>query len=145
MASGVYNIAKERLAKDTINLTTDTLKVLLLGSGYTFDADHQFVSTTGVGTNEVNPTNYVRKTVTVTITRQDASDRAVVIISQPTWTALGGASNATIASALLIKDTGSDATSPLIANLDLSPSTLTTNGSDFTLTFDQTNGNVRLT
>jgi hypothetical protein len=144
MASGSYNIGKERILKDTINLTTDTLKVMLVGTSYTFDPDHQFVSTSGVSSNEVAPTNYVRKTVTVTITRQDSNDRAVVVISQPTWTALGGASNATIKGAILFKDTGSDATSPLISFHELSPTTLATNGSDFTITFDATDGNLRL-
>ena len=142
MATGWHNIAKERLAKDTLNFTTDTIKIILIGTGYTFDPDHQFVS--AVVSNEINATNYTRKTATLTITRQDPNDRAVIIVAQPTYTNIGGTTDSTIAGAILFKDTGSDSTSPLIACLDLSPSTITTNGSSITLTFDQTNGNLRL-
>ena len=92
----------------------------------------------------INATNYTRKTATLTITRQDANDRAVIIVAQVTYTNIGGTTDSTIASAILVKDTGSDSTSPLIACLDFSPSTITTNGSSITLTFDQTNGNLRL-
>ena len=137
--AATYAILHERLAKDTINFITDTFKVLLVGTGYTYnETSHQFVS--DVSSNEISATNYVRKSLTLTITRQDSATpkRTVVILSQPTWTSLGGATNDTIAGAIWFKDTGSDSTSPLCQFTDLTPSNLTTNGSNFQLTYDQT-------
>ena len=154
MASLWYNKAVAEVLTGTIDLDSNTLKVMLVTSAYTPDNDHDVVDAGG-GSDpldaEITATNYTggwggsgRKTVTVTVTEQDANNRAVVVFGNLTWTALGGASNATVAVAILIKEGGAnDTTSRLIAYWDLTDTA--TNGGDFTLTMDATNGNLRAT
>lgn len=152
MASGWYNRALKEVSDRTLDLT-GTLKVLLVGTGYTYDPDHDFISSGAgtVGANEISATNYTggfggsgRNSVTLSFSEQDANNRAVMIFSPSslTWTALGGAANDTIAAAVVVKEGTSDADSKLIAYLDVTDTT--TNGTDIQLTFDATNGNLRL-
>jgi hypothetical protein len=127
---------------------------MLVNSVYTPNRDDDVVDAGGASDAvdaEITATNYTRgwggagrKTVTVTIAEQDANDRAVVIIADVTWTALGGATNDTVVAAVLIKEGGAnDTTSRLIAYFDITDTP--TNGSDLTLDFDGTNGNIQFT
>lgn len=152
MASFVYNHVIKLMFNGGINLDTDTLKVMLVNGDYTPDRDHDFVDAGGANDPvdaEIVATNYTRgwggsgrKTVAVTVTEQDASNRAVLIFSDQTWTALGGAVNDDIVGAILIKEGGADDTdSILICYWDVVD--FTTNGSDYELSFDATNGNLR--
>jgi hypothetical protein len=152
MASGVYNRSLKEILDRTLDITTGC-KVMLVGSEYTYDPDHDFVAAGGANDPddaEIDATNYTRgfggagrKAATLTFVEQDASNRAVVRIADLTWTALGGALNDTIEGAILIKEGASDADSKLIAYFDLP--TTPTNGSDFVLDFDPVDGNIRFT
>lgn len=152
MPSGAYNRAIKEVLDRTLDITTGC-KVMLVGSEYTYDPDHDFVAAGGANDPddaEIDATNYTRgfggagrKAATVTFAEQDANNRAVVRIADLTWTALGGATNDTIEGAILIKEGSSDADSKLIAYWDLP--TTPTNGSDVTLDFDPTDGNIRFT
>ena len=153
MASGAYQKGIDDVFKGTIQFGTTALKIMLVNAGYTFDPDHTVVdpgvnNSTSPKFNEVVATNYTggfggagRKTATCSTSVQNANNRTVVIITDITWTALGGATNDTVAAAILIKETTDDTLSRLIAYLDFANTP--TNGSDFTLDFDGTNGNLQ--
>jgi hypothetical protein len=126
MASLLYNKAKAEFLKGGIDWDTDTIKVLLVATGYTPSVDHNFVSDI---TNEVGTANYVRKTLSCTVAEDDANDRGVADASDVVWTALGA--GATVIGVVAFKDTGNDATSPLIYFGDFTDTA--TNGGDFTL------------
>lgn len=154
MASFWYNKAVQEVLTGTIDLDTNTLKVMLVNSTYTPNKDNDVVDAGGgsdAADAEIVATNYTagwggagRKTATISVTEQDANDRAVVIFSDITWTALGGAANDTVVGAILIKEGGAnDTTSRLIAYWDLTDTA--TNGGNFTLTMDATDGNLRAT
>jgi hypothetical protein len=154
MASFCYNKAIADILTGAIDMDSNTLKVMLVNSTYTPNRDDDVVDAGGASDAldaEITATNYTkgwggsgRKTATVTVAEQDASDRAVVIIADITWTALGGATNDTVVAAILIKEGGSnDTTSRLIAYFDITDTP--TNGSDLTLDFDGTNGNIQFT
>jgi hypothetical protein len=152
MASGAYSRAIKEILDRTLDITTGC-KVMLVGSEYTYDPDNDFVAAGGANDPddaEIDAPNYARgfggagrKAATVTFVEQDANNRAVIRIADLTWTALGGALNDTVEAAILIKEGTSDADSKLIAYFDLP--TTPTNGSDFTLDFDGTDGNIRFT
>lgn len=143
MASGMYNKAIQEMAKALIDLDTDTLKIMLVGSGYTFDPDHDTVNQ--ASGSEISVSGYTggfggagRKTVTITVNENDTNNRADVVIGDLTWTAL--ATGATVAGAILIKEAGgADSGSRLIAYFDLTDTP--TNGGDFTLDFSAS-GNI---
>lgn len=152
MASGAYNRALKEILDRTLDITSGC-KVMLVGSEYTYDPDHDFVDMGGANDPtdaEIDATNYTRgfngagrKAATLTFVEQDANNRAVIRIADLTWTALGGALNDTVEAAILIKEGTADNDSKLIAYFDLP--TTPTNGSDVTLDFDPTDGNIRFT
>lgn len=155
MASGFYNKGLYEIISGTIDLDTDTLKLMLVDTSYTFDADHEVVdngasNATDPSHNEIVATNYTagfggagRKTVTITGQENDTNNRADFALADVTWTALGGASNDTIGGAILIKENTNDTDSRLIAFFDLTDTP--TNGSDITLDFNTlaAGGNLR--
>jgi hypothetical protein len=107
-----------------IDFDNDTIKVALVTSAYTPNASHQFFSSvTGVvGT----PQTLTSPTVAAGVF--DAND--------VTFTAVPGGS--TVVGLVLYKDTGSAATSPLIAFIDSVASGLpvATNGGDIVISWD---------
>lgn len=154
MASGAYSAGILNVLNGNIDLDTTTLKVMLVGTGYTYDPDHPNVNAgagaANLSTNEISATNYAggfagagRKTATITLAEQTANNRVVVKIADLTWTSLGGASNTTVAAAVLIREITNDAASIPIAYLDFTDTA--TNGGDFTVDFDGTDGNLRFT
>lgn len=155
MASGFYNQALVDILTGSIDMDSNTLKIMLVDTGYTYDPDHQVVDNgandaTDPSFNEIVATNYTggyngagRKTATLTVSKQDANNRAIITIGDLTWSALGGATNDTVGGAILIKEITNDASSRLIAFFDFTDTP--TNGGDFTLDFDGTNGNLRFT
>jgi len=107
-----------------IDYLTDTIKCALLTSSYTpVQATHEWWS--DVSANDVSGTGYtgggqalVSKTVSASslVTTMDAAD--------PSWTS----STITARYAVFYKDTGSGATSPLIAYADFGGNISSTNG-----------------
>jgi len=147
MASGYYNTGLLQIQNGTIDPDTDVLKIMLVGTGYSFDPDHTTVSQ--VSGSELVATNYAggfggagRKTLTVTALKDDTLDKVIFNFADATWSALGGAVNDTVAGAVVIKENSSDADSVPIFYFDLSD--LVTNGSSYTLDFAASpDGNVK--
>lgn len=145
MADGVYNNLKHGLAAGTIDLAADTLKVMLVTSGYTFNADHDFLDEGGANDltdHEISVTGYTpgfggagRKTLaSKTFTENDTNDRGEFDAADLVWTTLG--SGATIDAAVVIKEITNDAASVPLIYFDLTATP--TNGGDFTLSFSST-------
>lgn len=133
--TGVYNKAKALLMNGGLDLDSDTIKVMLVKSTYTFDPDHNFVS--DVVADEVvdvgGGTPYVRKTLgSDTVTEDDTNDRAAWDAASPQWLAADfGTPHAIIA----YKFVTNDADSPLICCLDLTPK-IATNTGNYTADFN---------
>ena len=118
---------------------------MLVKSAYTYEPDNDFVD--DISGSEADCSGYTggfagagRKSATVTITEQTASNRVVHIFNDLTWTALGTGN--TLRAAVWIREVTNDAASFPLAYLQFS-SDLVTNGGDATVDFDGTNGNVR--
>lgn len=130
MASLVFNSFKGRLLGDdsivstAINLKSDTIKLALLASSYTPDADaHEFFD--DVSSHEVPASGSYSAggaTLTQTISTDDTDDEGVLDATDVSFT------NASLTAryAVVYKDTGNPATSPLICLIDF--------GSDYTST-----------
>ena len=145
MASGVYGKTLEKLAKGTFpgaGLNGGNFGMLLLKTAPAAVASDEFVSI--LGSKELTAgvcTNYVRKTGLTLAATLAAGVVGIALSADVTWTALGGAANSTILGAVLYYNTGSDATSPLVAWFDIED--YTTTGVDFTLK-RETAGNITL-
>lgn len=126
MANALYPKWKEQLLQFTANnnLSAGTVKVALVTSGYTYSATHQFyssVSASVVGT----PQTIGSKTFT-----NGVFDGADV-----TFSAVTGSQ---VTRLVIYIDTGSAATSPLVAYLDTGVTNLpvTPNGGDIAITWN---------
>lgn len=126
MANALYPKWKEQLLQFTANnnLSAGTVKVALVTSGYTYSSSDQFyssVSASVVGT----PQTIGSKTYTNGIF--DGAD--------VTFTAVSGSQ---VVSLVIYIDTGSSATSPLVAFIDTGVTNLpvTPNGGDITITWN---------
>lgn len=137
----VYNIFKELEANGTIDLLTDTLKVMLVGTTYTANADHNFVNS-DVYQTEIGGTGYAggyggsgRKTLSSkTIVKDTVNDRAEFNAAPVTWTSINAG---TVGGAVIIREragTG-DTMSELIGFVDSGSFPVVTNGGDFTITW----------
>lgn len=147
MASNWYNKGMRKIADRSIDWVGATnIKVMLLttNTAYTFDKDHEFVSS--VVASEAAGTGYTggfggagRKAIgTRTITDDLTNDRTLFNAANPTtWTALTLTSGS-IAWVIVFQEITNDASSPVIAALD--PTDLVTNGGDVSLAF--TSGQV---
>jgi hypothetical protein len=137
----VFNKFKLRQANlsGAVDLDADTIKVLLVTSAYTPNIDtHEFASDI---TNELALTgNYVRKTLgSVAVAIDTAGDFVYLDAADVVWTAL--TPSAPFRKAIVYKDTGSDATSPLMFYIDFGEDQPA--GSDFTITWQTpANGGV---
>lgn len=126
MANALYPKAKESFLSQnpSIDMDTDTIKVAMVTSAYTYSTSHQYYSSVSgvVGT----PATLASKTVT-----NGVFDAADVTYSSV-------ASGSTVAALIIYKDTGSAATSPLVAYIDTVSSGLpvSTNGGDIIVTWD---------
>jgi hypothetical protein len=120
-----------RVLDGTLNLTTATLKVMLLDTGYVPDPDHEFVAS--LAANELSGTGYTagfggagRKTLAgKTFTKDDTLDEARFDATDPTW---AGADFGTVGCAAIINEVTSNADSPVLALLPVSPTVLTSGG-----------------
>lgn len=126
MANAIYPKYKETIlgAAANTNLLSGTVKVALVDTGvYTYSAAHQFLtSLTGV----VGTAGTIGATKSVTNGVFDGAD--------VTYTAVTGNS---VEALVIYVDTGTAATSPLVAYLDTSVTGLpvTPNGGDITITW----------
>jgi len=132
----------QREATQAWDLDGDTIKITLIDAGYTPDKDHDFADDFVSSTNECNVTGYTRgfggtlrkALASKAVTYETTPNYAVFDAADITWTAIGGATNDTIATAVVLKEITNDAASPMLLQLDVSPD-VTTNGGDFTIQF----------
>lgn len=140
MATAWYNRGLAGVAEGTIRLTVDSLKVLIVGTGYTFNKDHDFVA--DVSASEVSGTGYTggfagsgRKAVaSPAVILDDTNDRVTFDFADILWTGIGITTpvDGIAAAAILWKPVTNDSDSIVIGFLD--PTNLVTNGGDVTLT-----------
>lgn len=126
MANTLYDSARQGFLEAQVNWLTDTMKVLLVDSGaYTPNVStHQFLADIPVSSRIAGPVTLTSKTTT-----GGAADAADV-----TFTSVSGAS---IEMIVIYKDTGTEATSPLIAMIDTATGLpITPNGGDIIVTWD---------
>jgi hypothetical protein len=125
MASLVYNSAKQKFLNGSIDLDTDTIKVALVTSSYTPNADtHDFFDDV---TNEVSGTGYTAGGATlasVTVTVDTTNDRGVFDAADTSW----ATSTITARGAVIYKSTGTAGTSALIAYIDFVQDASSVNG-----------------
>ena len=147
MASAAYSHGVNAVITGGIVLGTTATKVGLAKSTYSPASGEQSLTTFAAA--EADATGYTggfggggRKAATVTVTEQAGSTRVVNILANLTWTAIGGATNNTLRYAVWLREVTNDAASIPIAFFQFT-SDVTTNGSDVTVSFDQTNGNLR--
>jgi len=127
----------------SINLETDTIEAMLVGTGYNPAATEDFVDGGFVGDpadNEISVTNYTpgfsgtgRKALSgKSVAPSDALSRCVFDASDLTWASLGA--GATVRYVVLYKRGTADTDSQLIAALQL-PADTATDGSNFVVSF----------
>ena len=134
MASGWFNISKGALFGGSLNLTTDTLRVMLMGSGYTPNPDSSFVSQ--ISSAEATGTGYVggfggsgrKLLVNPVVTTNTAQDRAELSFDTVTWSTV---SVGVVQYVVVLKPGTSDADSTLVAWLHFVPAA--TSGADLRL------------
>lgn len=122
MANTLYDYCRQRFLEAQINWMTDTIKVILVStSAYTPQtAVHQCLADIPVSARIAGPV-----TLTAKATTGGAADAA-----DCTFTSVSGA---TINAIVIYKDTGTEATSPLIAYIDTATGLpITPNGGDIT-------------
>ncbi len=128
MASALYPSYKESALSQnpSVDMDTDTIKVALVNTttDYTYSAAHDFLDdvTTYSGT-----TDQTLGSKTVTDGVFDAANS--------TFTAVAISGTKDVEALVIYKDTGSAATSPLIAYID-GFTAVTPNGGDITITWD---------
>lgn len=125
MSNALYDKGREAFLSGSISWSGDTIAIALIDSGtYTVNlATDQYYSTAVAG---LVGTKQTLGTKTVTAGVADAAD--------VTFTAVTGA---TVEALVIFKDTGSNATSPLIAYIDTGTGLpVTPNGGDIIVVFD---------
>lgn len=128
MANGLFDKGREKFLSGSISWSSDTIKECLV-RGYAVNlATHEFLSdVTGGGGGTIVATSGALASKTVTAGVADAAD--------VTHSAV--ASGAAIPYIIIYKDTGSAATSPLVAYIDTATNLpVTPNGGDITITWD---------
>jgi len=132
----LYNSGIGILADGTVSWATSSIRALIVDSGQVFDVTDVFVS--DVVADEVTNatgTGYARKTLTgKTVTVDQVNDRVVFDASDVTYTAVE--TNETWDAVILYLDSNADATSRLIAYIEID--SLVTNGSDATIVWAST-------
>jgi len=129
MANVVYNYAKAELLRGHIALDSDTIKVALVTSSYSPDIDtHENFDDI---TNEVSGTGYTAGGAALAnkaVTKDTTDDEGVFDADDLTWSS----ASITARAAIVYKDTGTPATSQLVAYIDFTEDK-TASGGDFTI------------
>lgn len=125
MANAIYPKAKEAILRGLIDLSSSTVKAVLVDTGeYTYSAAHEFL-TSLPALARISTTTMGGKTVTDGVF--DAADLVFTAVTGATCEAL-----------VLYKDTGTEGTSRLVAYFDSASSGLpvTPDGTDVNVVFD---------
>lgn len=126
MANALFDKARQRFLEGQFNWNTDTIKAVLVDTGtYTVNLSaHEFLADVGAGARISTSGAFTGKATTGGAA--DANDI--------TFTSVSGSS---VEAIILYKDTGADATSPLIAYIDTATGLpITPNGGDIIVTWD---------
>lgn len=126
MANTLYDYARQRFLEAQINWMSDTIKAMLVTtSAYTPQTSvHQYLSDIPTSARVAGPVTLVSKS-----TAGGAADAA-----DATFTSVSGS---TIQAIVIYADTGTEATSPLIAYIDTATGLpITPNGGDIIVTWD---------
>lgn len=126
MANALYDLARQKFLNADIDWTADDIKVVLVDAAdYTVNlATHEFLSDVPGGARVATSGNLASKTSTAGVA--DAADVTLTAVT-------GDPSEALV----IYKDTGSAATSPLIAYIDTATGLpVTPNGGDITIAWD---------
>lgn len=135
MASQAFNYGVNQINAQSVSLVGDTIKFMLMKSAYTHNPDNDFVSS--ISANEATGGGYARQTAgTKSWTEDDANNRSYFDAADITFNTVPGA-NGNVVGVVMFKDTGADATSPLICYNEF-PVAVTTNGGNITVQFDAT-------
>lgn len=138
MANVFYDLAKKNLWNGvTGDLSTVTLKVALVGSGYTpaLTTDQYWSDAVA---NEVTGTGYTAGGITLTsavVAADTTNHRGKFSAANVTW----ASSTITAVGAVIYKSTGVNSTSPLVGYIDFGGSKSSSAG-NFTIQWDATNG-----
>ncbi|HDH51211.1 MAG TPA: hypothetical protein ENH31_00305 [Nitrospirae bacterium] len=115
MADVIYNSFKKKIMDGGIDLVNDTIKVMLVISAYVPDQDlHDFKDDI---TDEVVGTGYTAGGAALankTVTQDNTDDEGVFNADDVTWPD----STITARGAVVYKDTGTPATSPVLCYID---------------------------
>jgi len=132
MASLIYNIGKKEILSGEIDLTNDTIKCAMVTSSYTPNKDtHEHFDDID---NEVVGSPYVAggsELANKAFNADNTNDRGEFDADDVTW----AVATLTARAAIIYKDTGTPATSTLIAYVDFGDDYSTT-GEDFTIEWD---------
>ena len=120
MASALYDTGRDAFANGGINWTSDSIKVALVGAGYTASmaTDQYFSSVTGV----------------IATMALSGKSTAAGVCNAANVTSGNLAGGSTITQIVIYKDTGTASTSQLIAREDVTSTP--TNGGTITIQFD---------
>ena len=133
MASLVYNSFWDDVIRGLLDVDSGVFKCLLTTSGYTEDKDTHLVRTSV--TSEVAAGNGYTSggaTVTVTVTKNTASDTIVISLGGATWTTSAG-QTLTARKAVYYQNVGTAATDRLVAVVDFTTDQIASNGGTLTL------------
>jgi len=127
MADVIYNSFKKDIMDGTIDLDTDTFKIMLVTSAYTPDQDAH--STRANVSNEVTGTGYTAggETLTgTTVTQDNTNNRGEWDFDDPSW----ASSTITARGAVIYQSNGgASSADPLICYLDFGSDQSSSNGS----------------
>ncbi len=127
MADAMYPLGREGFLDGSIDWDTDDIRVILLTSGYSYGAGHEFVSDLTPGSNEVDRSGASLASKSVALGVCDANDH--------TLTAVGAGPAAE--SIVIYKYNVADAAARLIAFIDGATGLpVTPNGGDITIAWD---------
>lgn len=126
---------------DDLEWTSDTIKIALVTSTYTPNQDtDNYANLAGFTANELSGGGYARQTLAgKTLTYDGPTNTVRFKATDPAWSAFTG----TWRYAVIFKDTGAAATSPLIGYVDFGADQSISAGV-FTLNFDTTDGALRI-
>jgi len=105
------NHYKYQKAKKLIDLSSDSLKIILMNTTFAFDKDAD--ATLADVTSDQLATNYGytqnnKELANVVLTEDDANDRAIMTCDDPSWTANGGSIGPTGSAIIIDDDTADD-------------------------------------
>lgn len=133
MANKLSNHFFYQLGKKQIDLSADSIKVILMATGFTFNEDNHATYSDVSASELVAGYGYLQNNKTLsgaTFTEDDANNQAILSSTAPSWTASGGSIGPS-PGAILYDDTTSDDT--IIGYVDFGTDKTATDGTFFSI------------